>query len=71
MAGPDSDVGKLTPVMENYYELVRFGTDVFPMLVRCKESARKLFTSDIPLVNPDLIDDTEAGLKKQKAEAGK
>ncbi|HBO3911251.1 SbcC/MukB-like Walker B domain-containing protein [Pseudomonas aeruginosa] len=56
MAGPDSDVGKLTPLLDNYYDLVRYGPDVFVEPVWVKEPARRLLTSDIPLLHPELID---------------
>ncbi len=56
MAGPDSDVGKLTPLMDNYYDLARYGSDVFCEHVELKEAARRLFESDIPLLQPQLIE---------------
>lgn len=62
MAGPDSDVGKLTPLMDNYYDLARYGADVFAELVRLKEAAHHLFTSDIPILHPELIDAAELKL---------
>ncbi len=62
MAGPDSDVGKLTPLMDNYYDLARYCSDVFAEHVRVKEAAHRLFTSDIPLLHPELIDAAELEL---------
>ncbi|MBX3656502.1 MAG: hypothetical protein KF686_20180 [Ramlibacter sp.] len=62
MAGPDSDVGKLTPLMDNYYDLARYGADVFAELVVVKEAAQELFTSDIPLLHPELVDAAERQL---------
>jgi chromosome segregation protein len=62
MAGPDSDVGKLAPLMDNYYDLARYGADVFAEHVVVKEAAHALFSSDIPMLHPELIDQAEAGL---------
>lgn len=62
MAGPDSDVGKLAPLLDNYYDLVRYGADVFVDHVRVKEPARRLLSSDIPLLHPELLDAKEAQL---------
>lgn len=62
MAGPDSDVGKLAPLMDNYYDLARYGADVFAEHVVVKEAARALFSSDIPMLHPELIDTAEAEL---------
>lgn len=62
MAGPDSDVGKLTPLMDNYYDLARYGYDVFAEHVVIKEAAHELFVSDIPMLHPELIDAAEAQL---------
>jgi hypothetical protein len=49
-------VGKLTPLMDNYYDLARYGSDVFCEHVELKEAARRLFESDIPLLQPQLIE---------------
>lgn len=62
MAGPDSDVGKLAPLMDNYYDLARYGADVFPEHVVVKEAAHALFSSDIPMLHPELINTAEAEL---------
>lgn len=62
MAGPDSDVGKLAPLMDNYYDLARYGADVFAEHVVVKEAAHALFSSDIPMLHPELIDTAEAEL---------
>lgn len=62
MAGPDSDVGKLSPLMDNYYDLARYGMDIFAEHVVIKEAAHRLFTTDIPLLHPELIDAKEAQL---------
>jgi uncharacterized coiled-coil DUF342 family protein len=62
MAGPDSDVGKLAPLLDNYYDLVRYGADVFVEQVRVKEPARRLLSSDIPLLHQELLDAQEAQL---------
>lgn len=55
MAGPDSDVGKLLPVLDSYYDLTRHGPDVFVEQVLVKEPARALLQSDIPERNPALV----------------
>ena len=62
MAGPDSDVGKLAPMMDNYYDLARYGSDVFAEHVVVKEAAHALFSSDIPILHPELIDVVESQL---------
>jgi len=56
MAGPDSDIGKLLPVLDAYYDLSRSGPDVFVEHVIVKEPARALLQSDIPERNPELIE---------------
>lgn len=58
MAGPDSDVGKLLPVLDSYYDLTRHGPDVFVEQVLVKEPARALLQSDIPERNPALVSRT-------------
>jgi chromosome segregation protein len=62
MAGPDSDVGKLAPLMDNYYDLARYGSDVFAEHVVVKEAAHALFSSDIPILHPELIEVAESQL---------
>ena len=56
MAAPDADVGKLVPVLESYYDLDRFGSDVFTTEVIVKEEARRLLESDMPSRNPQLVE---------------
>lgn len=56
MAGPDSDIGKLLPVLDGYYDLTRSGPDVFVEHVIVKEPARVLLQSDIPERNPQLVE---------------
>lgn len=58
MAGPDSDVGKLLPVLDSYYDLTRHGPDVFAEQVLVKEPAKALLQSDIPERNPALVQHT-------------
>lgn len=58
MAGPDSDVGKLLPVLDSYYDLTRHGPDVFAEQVLVKEPAKALLQSDIPERNPTLVQKT-------------
>jgi chromosome segregation protein len=57
MAGPDSDIGKLLPVLDTYFDLTRFGPDVFVERVIVKEAARRLLQSDLPERNPQLVED--------------
>jgi chromosome segregation protein len=56
MAGPDSDTSKLTAVLDSYYDLTRFGPDVFVEKIVVKEAARQLMQSDMPERNPHLIE---------------
>jgi hypothetical protein len=55
MAAPDTDVGKIAPVVGSYYNLDRFGADVFVDEVIVKENARALLKSDMPALNPELV----------------
>lgn len=55
MAAPDSDIGKLTPCLGNFYDLWRHGAEVEADETIVKEDARKLMISDIPDINPDLV----------------
>lgn len=55
MAGPDSDTSKLTAVLDSYYDLTRFGPDVFVERIRIKEKARDLMQSDMPERSPHLL----------------
>lgn len=56
MAAPDADVGKLVPVLDSYYDLDRFGSDVFSSEVIVKEDARRLLETDMPSRNPQLVE---------------
>lgn len=56
MAAPDADVGKLVPVLDSYYDLDRFGSDVFASEVIVKENARRLLETDMPSRNPQLVE---------------
>ena len=62
MAAPDADVGKLLPVLDSYYDLDRFGSDVFTSEVIIKDNARRLLESDMPSRNPQLIEQMVAQL---------
>lgn len=64
MAGPDTDLGKLLPLMETYYELIRpnNGTDVFADYTVVKEPARLAMLSDMPERNPELVERAVAQL---------
>jgi hypothetical protein len=55
MAAPDSEVGKLVPILESHHDLVRFETEVFATEVIIKPAARVLFESDMPARNPHLL----------------
>ncbi|MFA9440831.1 SbcC/MukB-like Walker B domain-containing protein [Uliginosibacterium sp. sgz301328] len=56
MAGPDTDVGKLVPVLDCYYDLHRNGADSHIYRVLIKDAARELLQSDIPERHPELIE---------------
>lgn len=62
MAAPDADVGKLLPVLDSYYDLDRFGADVFTSEVMIKDNARRLLESDMPSRNPQLVEQLVAQL---------
>jgi chromosome segregation protein len=62
MAAPDADVGKLVPVLDSYYDLDRFGSDVFTAEIMVKEGAKTLLESDMPSRNPQLVDQMAAQL---------
>lgn len=49
-------------MMDNYYDLARYGSDVFAEHVVVKEAAHALFSSDIPILHPELIDVAESQL---------
>lgn len=55
VAAPDADVGKLAPVLDSFYDLNRFGPDVFAFENLVKEPAKQLFMQDIPNQNPALV----------------
>ncbi len=57
MAAPDTDIGKLIPVIDSYYDVFRpeKGPDAFADFIQVKEPAKKLLQSDIPELNPALI----------------
>lgn len=56
MAGPDADTSKLTAVLDSYYDLTRFGPDVFVEWMRVTEQARQLLQSDMPSRHPHLLE---------------
>jgi uncharacterized protein YPO0396 len=60
MAGPEADQGKLTPMTHSLYELVRYGGDVFYEHEHFTPEMHVLMTSDMPMLNPQLIDDAES-----------
>jgi hypothetical protein len=44
------------PVLDSYYDLDRFGSDVFTSEVIVKEDARRLLETDMPSRNPQLVE---------------
>lgn len=56
MAAPEADHSKLAPMLDTIYELNRFEMDIYVDLVKIKEPAHRLLTSDMPSEHPDLID---------------
>lgn len=62
LAGPDTDLGKLLPLMDTYYELIRpnNSTDVFADYIVVKEPTRRALLSDMPDRNPELVERTVA-----------
>lgn len=63
IAAPDSELGKLTPICDSVYELMRFGNDVFMEATYIKEAAHELMTSDMPAENPQLLLDKIAEIE--------
>lgn len=62
MAAPDADVGKIAPVIDSFYDLNRFGPDVFAFEKLAKQPVKHLFMRDIPGQNPALVADRVAQL---------
>ncbi|MDB5761840.1 MAG: hypothetical protein JWQ21_835 [Herminiimonas sp.] len=58
LAGPDTDVGKLIPVLDSYYDVFRpdNGANAYFSHVQIKESAKTLLQSDIPEMHPELVE---------------
>jgi chromosome segregation protein len=58
LAGPDTDVGKLMPVLDSYYDVFRpdNGVDAYFSHVQIKEAAKTLLQSDIPEMHPHLVE---------------
>jgi len=58
LAGPDTDVGKLIPVLDSYYDVFRpdNGADAYFSHVQIKEAAKTLLQSDIPEMHPHLVE---------------
>lgn len=67
MAGPDSDTSKLVAVLDSFYDLSRFGVDVFVEEIVIKPAARHLFESDMPARNPQLIEEKIQQLSLEQA----
>lgn len=67
MAGPEADQGKLTPMTSSLYELIRYGGDVFCEPTHFTEQMHRLMTSDMPMLNPQLIDEAEQTIVEGKA----
>lgn len=62
MAGPEADQGKLAPMTNSLYELIRYGADVFCEPTHFTEQMRQLMTSDMPMLHPQLIDEAEKAI---------
>jgi chromosome segregation protein len=65
IAAPDSELGKLTPICDTVYELMRFGQDVFMEATYIKEAAHTLMISDMPAEHPQMILDKMAEIEAQ------
>lgn len=65
VAAPDSELGKLMPICDTVYELMRFGQDVFMEPTYMKEAAHRLMTSDMPMEHPQLVLDKIAEIESQ------
>ena len=65
IAAPDSELGKLMPICDTVYELMRFGQDVFMEPTYMKEAAHKLMISDMPMEHPQLVLDKIAEIEAQ------
>jgi ABC-type branched-subunit amino acid transport system ATPase component len=65
IAAPDSELGKLMPICDTVYELMRFGQDVFMEPTYMKEAAHKLMTSDMTMEHPQLVLDKIAEIEAQ------
>jgi hypothetical protein len=63
MAGPDSDEGKLLPTLDCFYGLYRDGPHSHLEYVEVSDKARRLLTSDIPELNPGLINEAVTRLR--------
>lgn len=67
MAGPEADQGKLAPMTDTLYELVRYGGDVFYEQQHFSENMHRLMTSDMPMINEQLLDNTEKDVLEGRA----
>lgn len=67
MAGPEADQGKLAPMTDSLYEFVRYDADVFHDVTHFTEKLQQLMTSDMPMLNPQLVDAAEQALLSRKA----
>lgn len=65
MAGPEADKGKLAPMTHTLYEMDRHGTDVFYEAEHFTAAMHQLMVSDMPMLNPNLIDELEASLQRK------
>lgn len=64
MAGPEADQGKLAPMTDTLYELVRYGGDVFYEQQHFSENMHRLMTSDMPMINEQLLDNVEHDVRE-------
>ncbi|BBN89453.1 SbcC/MukB-like Walker B domain-containing protein [Azospira sp. I09] len=69
LAGPDTEVGKLLPTMDAYYDLYRpdNGLDVFSEFNGVKPETRRKLLSDMPDRNPELVEGMIAKIESETA----
>lgn len=72
LAGPDTDVGKLIPVLDSYYDIFRPGNGPhahFSHIV-VKPNAKRLLQSDIPEMHPHLVEQQILKLEQSNGRNG-
>lgn len=63
MAAPDADRGKLIPVCDSIYDMIRFGPDAFGDVTHLKEPAKIIMKSDMLALHPDLLEETMSAIQ--------